>query len=781
MIMAIHLRQRLIMDYKLKIKFALVTSALILVLFLFFNLKIISDVGQFMPTANDDPQLKALMMEIQNGPSATILMLRLYGANPEKLSELSNQLTSDLNLQRNIFGYVKNSSEDIDVNKNSKLFQYRYLLVSNIDWSENGLRQAFQDRLSELRSGAGHLLDGIIESDPQLIFLKYIKQAFTTDGPHLLNGVWFNVGETEALILVKVKGNSLDLNSMQIAINSINQSFEKIAYSTSVNIEIAGPGKMAVETRDSIEKVMKTMTNLVIFLLVAIFLFAYRSLRSIWLAVLPLIFGILTALTITQLFFGKVHSIVLVFGIALLSVCLDYPLHLFSHLRSNETVKSSLEKIWPTLRLSSISTILAFFSLYGSGFEGLDQLAIFASSGLFCALMFTKYVLPSLASSDKIKPRLFEINFKFSFYWKILIAAVLISFPSIYLITKKDIWETSIHAISPIPAAARERDRVLRHELNVAEISHVFITSSNSIESALKSSEIIVTGLEKAKIQGIIKSIWYPSKILPSRASQQSRISKLPSQSILRANLIKALEGMPFNVAGFEPWIEAVSLSNKLPQLSYSDLQGTIFESIIRQGLFRYADKWMVVIHVSGIASESLFNDWLDKNMLVAKHHIAIKHATQRLLDGYRDITFKRFMTVLIVLLAIILIWSKSIIRSLWIFLPVFIGISVSLISVLYLGLLINVFHILALLLVLGMGLDYSLFFNNNNTADELVDKQNLHAIALSAISTSSAFSILAFSDVSVLSGIGQIVSVGIATCFFCSWLLTGPRQKHYE
>jgi len=752
----------------------------LLLAYLVMHLKIVSDIGQFMPTANKDPQLQALMSEIQNGPAATTLMIRLYKAKSLELSALSRQLRQTLHANDEVFSDIKNGEGVMDWHAAESLFPYRYLLSGNLKWESIDLRKVFENRLSELRAGSGAVISDILTIDPQLAFIKYLHNVVDFSGPIKQHGVWFDKTGQSALLLVSVNSTTMDLDLMQRAVDEIQTVFEKKSTTSTAQLEIAGPGKMAVETRVAIEHIMRNMTQVIVIMLIAIFLFAYRSFHSIWLASLPLISAIVVSLVVTQMIFGSVHSIVLVFGVALLGVCLDYPLHLFSHLRKGEVALSSLKRIWPTMRLSGISTILAYLALLGSGFEGLSQLAVFAVSGLIIALVITRYLLPILISPDQIKPRLSAMKIDAGFKQRLFMGIVLLGSPVLLIMQTGFNWETSIHALSPVPASARERDQVLRSELNIAEVSHVFLQGSQNIEAALRASEKIYQKLSAAKEQGIIKSIWSPSQVLPSKQSQHQRQLSLPSELQLTSDLKKALKGLPFKLTAFSPWIKSVSSSAHIEPLSYEDIIATPLAPIIQQGLFKHSDQWLVVVRIGGISSESDLNAWLNAYPELKKTHIVVKHATEHLLNEYRIVTFERLLAVIVLLFIIVLVWSRSIVNTIWIFLPVSIGVLSGVAITLFLGSAINVFHLLALLLVLGMGLDYSLFFNKARK-DNLEYQQSLHAISISALSTSVAFSVLAFSSVPVLAGMGKIVSIGILMCFVASWILIRPQTMRLD
>jgi len=767
------------MKSKLKILIGLLVIALFF-MYLIAQLRVVSDIGQFMPTARHDPQLQALMSELQNGPASTALMIRIHDAGSSTLADFSMRLRQKLIKENEIFREVRNGEEAMDWQEFERLFPYRYLLSEKSDWSSSGLHKTFQQRLVDLRSGAGAVLGDMLGTDPQLVFVKYLHGLIELTGPIKKHGVWFDRQQRSALMLLQVHGEKLELDLMQNAIDQVQKSFISMSPEATAQLEVAGPGVMAVETRAAIERVMHQMTLVIVLLLMIVFVFAYRSLRSLILASIPLASAILVALTVTQLFFGEVHSIVLVFGIALLGVCLDYPLHFFSHLRPDQTPVESLKKIWPTLRLGGGSSIFAFLALLGSGFDGLSQLSIFAASGLVTALAVTRYILPYWLSSDCIKPRLWSVHIEFSFKKRILIALILLMLPVVLIIQSDIFWETSIHSISPVPASARERDQDLRHSLNIPEVSHVFLLASEDVNSVLLASEKIEKSLNELKDLEIISSIWSPSQILPSSEVQYQRQLSLPSSKELKQNTEKALKGLPFRLAAFEAWVKLVETSRDLEPVGYDEILSTPLAVILRQGLFKYQNQWVGVVRVGGVRSNAELHNWLALHPDVKSSYVEIKRATEHLLNEYRKTTFERLIVVVIFLGIVVLLWSRSIHDTIWVLLPVGIGILSGIAMPLLMGTAINVFHLLALLLVLGMGLDYSLFFNRTN-GGKLEQQQRFHAISISALTTSSAFLVLAFSSVPVLAGMGQTVSSGILGCFLSSWLLACPQEKSHK
>ena len=78
-------------------------------------------------------------------------------------------------------------------------------------------------------------------------------------------------------------------------------------------------------------------------------------------------------MAVTALLFGEVHGLTLAFGVTLLGVTIDYPIHLFSHLHPGELPVDAMRRIWKTLRLGAITTCIGYLALVSTDFTGLQH------------------------------------------------------------------------------------------------------------------------------------------------------------------------------------------------------------------------------------------------------------------------------------------------------------------------------------------------------------------------------------------------------------------------
>ena len=80
----------------------------------------------------------------------------------------------------------------------------------------------------------------------------------------------------------------------------------------------------------------------------------------------------------------------------------------------------------------------------------------------------------------------------------------------------------------------------------------------------------------------------------------------------------------------------------------------------------------------------------------------------------------------------------------------------------------VTVMHLVAMLLVVGLGLDYALFLSRSETSREQAETRK--GVFACAASTTLAFGILAGSAIPVLKFLGLTVATGSAASYLLAW-----------
>ena len=743
-------------------------------IYLSSSLRVVSDVTQFMPAEHNDKNVQLLLNELQQGNTARLLILQIQGTSSTKLAELSRQLKNNLN-KSPAFDFIHNgqqsiSPKDFIAGDYKQLYHYRYLLYPNNLFSDKALSSALKQRFSELRSGI-NIFKETLSSDPQNHFTKYLWNLSDRGETARHHGVWFNKEKTATLLVVELNVDSFDLDQQQYAIEEIHKNITNWSDKQSIKlkVDITGAASMAVKTRDAIQSTTKWLSSIALVLMFLLFWWAYRSFRLFLIASLPLASAIIAALTATNLIFNQVHGIIIAFGITLLGVCLDYPVHLFSHHSQSQSPQQTILSIWPTLRLGVITTALAYLAMLGTGFSGLSQLSVFAVSGLFTALFTTRWIIPFLIQFNFIKPETAYLSslskLNVSLKRKSSIAGAIIIFCILIISNNYDsIWSKNISDLSPIPEEVKNLDKKLRHAVAAPDVNHVFLLKDKSSEILLQRTETLKNTLLELKNKKIVSHIFSVADFIPSKKTQRIYQQQLPTKSNLKNSIDNAKNGLPFKPSFFKPFINDVEKSKVIAPLDVEQFLATPLGRHLQQDLFFTNNKWISIVRLSGVKNEAILLNWLSTKPDVQAHYLNLRQATSSLMTDYQQTALFRLMLGSLVI-GLILLSVRSLSRAGIIMLPVVLAVLLSISIQVMLGTQLTLFHILALLLIVGIGLDYSLFFDRR-CASSKDYQQRLHGIFISAASTLITFGILGFSDIPVLSALGQTVTFGVLSCF---------------
>ncbi len=742
--------------------------------------KVVSDISQFMPQTSRHAQLNILLSEIQQGAASRYLMIRIQGKDDVTSANLSRELKSTL-LKSNLFTSVQNGEAEFQPNEFRQLYAYRYLLMTTQGFSAPELRTALKNRVTDLSSGMGLVLQQTLTSDPQNHFIHYLSRLNRQGQPPRHLGVWFDRTQQGAMMLVSLAGRGFDLDQQDRAISLLKSRLRALPDGRTARLEISGPATMAVATRAAIQSSMRYLSVISGGLMLLLFIWAYRSLKFIVVASLPLASAILAALVVTNILFGEVHGIVIAFGITLLGVCLDMPLHLFSHLNQCEAPRQTLLSIWPTLRLSVITTAFSYVALLGTGFAGLSQLAVFAITGLTTALLVTRWIVPSwLRHGDGgLRHAAIRIgSLRFSARLKYVLIAVGTVLPMIILVTNSSqLWSRDIASLSPVPEAARQLDQHLRAQMAVPGMDHAFFVTATSAEAVLEKVEALRPVLASAQAEGLVKHVFAVSDVLPSQKTQRLRQQQLPDHARLMTALSEAMRGLPFKKTAFEDFVRDVEHSKTLRPLTWQGMQQTPLAAVVKQAMFVRHGQWMSVLRVSGIADQQRFQAWLNDRPALAAQYLNMRSASSELMLTYQQTALARLMIGIVFIAVVVGVMMRSS-RKMWrVVLPIVLAVLLTISLQVLMGTELTLFHILSLLLVVGMGLDYSLFFNRPLGSEQDLNMRT-HGVMMSAASTLAAFGVLAFAGIPVLAAMGQTVSIGVLCCYVLSQLLAEPENE---
>jgi predicted exporter len=735
-----------------------------------------TDLQAFLPGA-PSPAQQVLVDQLRGGVVSRLILVALEGADQKALAELSREIGQRL-AGEVAFTYVNNGSEDRLRADSNFLIEHRYLLSPAVGaghFSESSLRTLLESQLDLLASPMGAFTGRLLRRDPTGEFLAIIDKFESRSRPQVYDGVWFSADYKRALLIAETVAPGFDIDAQQAAIARIASTFETAKTDLGIvgaSLITVGPGVFAVQTRESIKSDATKVTTTAAIAIAALLLFVLRSARALVLIMVPVISGGLVGFAAVAIAFGTVHGITIGFGATLIGESVDYAIHLLIGTVRGTSRQTTMAGIWPTLRLGVLTSVFGSAALLLSGFPGLAQLGLFSIVGLVVALAVTRWVLPLLMPADfsvdlvgTWGPRLRQLVQRAHVLRVPSIVVVLICVVGL-VIEGGAAWNDELESLSPISEEDQALDGEIRRELGAPDVRKLIVIRGVDQEATLQVAESVGRKLEALVGQGALAGYDSPALYLPSLRAQRIRQEAIPDETVLRQVLARAAAGLPFRTGIFEEFITQTQTAKHANLLSRADLGSTMLASQVDGLLVNRRGAWYAVLPLREVADPGAVADALSGFDPQRVMLVDLKTETDALYHGYRVqiLTFALIGAIAIVMLLLAALRSAR--RCMRVVLPIVAAVVVTVAILAVSGVGLTMFHVVAMLLVIGVASNYTLFFDL--AVQQGVARERTYVSLLTCnLSTVLGFGLIGFASTPVLAAIGVTVSIGAALSLF--------------
>jgi predicted exporter len=744
-----------------------------------------TELSSLLPEGTTTTQ-RLLLSELRSGTTLRMILIGIEGDEAERMAEASKRLAVWMR-DSGAYHLVANGTEAWSPEERELLFQHRYLLSPALtpdSFTPEHLRESLERLLDELSSPLAPMIKGLAAADPTGEFLA-LMQTWTPDsGPAKQHGVWFSPDLHRAVLMAETQAAGYDFDAQQRLQHELRHAFKQIAgdlRDPSLRLLMSGPAVFAVEVQEAIQNEAWWLSLLAGATVITFLYLTYRSATILALSLIPLTSGIVAGIVAVNLGLGSVHGITVAFGVTLLGVVDDYPIHLFSHMNGVRPARAVMREIWPTMGLGVLTTALGFSAMLLSGFPGLAQLGTFAVAGLLAAAAATRWVLPGLVP-EGFQPRRSGARLPGWFdraarAWPLVPLIVAVAAGSLSW-SGTPLWEQDVDNLNPIPQAEKDLDRSLRQDLGAADVRHLIVVRASTSEAALRHSEKVAQALDQLVKKGELGGYDLAARYLPSRETQLKRQAWLQDAETLRRNLATALADLPFKPGVFQPFLDAVGEARSQTPLGPGDLEGTILGLKPSTLLLERNGEWTALMPLRGVVDNERFPPLVQSWQDPAVFFLDLKEESNRMVNTYRDKALALLgwggLTIAFVL-GVGLRDPGTVLR---VMLPLA-GAIICVGALLHaLGERLSLYHLASFLLVIGLGLDYALFFNHPHGSHE--DRgRTLYGLVVCSATTILVFGVLACSNIPVLRAIGMTAAFGsLCSLLFAAMLArSGSRE----
>jgi predicted exporter len=518
--------------------------------------------------------------------------------------------------------------------------------------------------------------------------------------------------------------------------------------------------------------------------IVLMMLAVFRSLRPILLGLLTVAIGLAAAVSATVLVHGELHLITLVFGASLIGEAIDYSIQYFgAYAAAGERwdPDQGLAAIRPGLRLALATSLLGYAALLFMPFPAVRQIALFALVGLAAAYLSVVLLLPALLRKPfrRDLSALADPAARFLDGWRASVGPrAALAFAGLLVLACIPGWlalyaDDDVRALSSRPQALLDQEARIR-ELTGVEISaRFYVVEAADAESVLRSEEALGARLGQLVAAGKLARFQAVSSFVPSARRQQEN----------RALLKQALIGEPKQLeraldrAGLRTGI-AAELGR-----AYRESEGRVLTPeawLASPAAVPFRHLWLgrtpsgmasIVVPIGAASGEALEQAAAG---LAGVSFVDKAASVSRLFASYRKgFSYGLGAAVLVVLGVLSLRYRLA--GGAAVLLPTLLGMAASLAIAGYAGVPVTLFSVMALMLVLGVGANYSIFLVEGKGRIGITSI----AVALSAATTVLSFGLLAFSGTAALARFGGTLLAGVAVAVLLSPLALslGPRR----
>ncbi|MEI0602741.1 MMPL family transporter [Brachyspira alvinipulli] len=671
--------------------------------------------------------------------------------NALKLEEYINEL--DTNVQVNM--YSKNYDDVLNM-----IVKYKYQLLPNEIRNYLLNDEAYivsENSLANFYSPFFIPIVDNVEDDPFFVVNSKINEILVSENNmESRDGIQFINYDNKYNILLNIDmPKKIDSDNF---FNNLTSFLITLETNENIKTYISGVPIHTYYSQKSAQREITIISIVSLIVICLMFIFVFKSVKPYIISMCTIFLAGASAFLLSSVFFSSIHIFTFVFGTSLIGISIDHSIHFITEWYNEKDKKEVLKKIFPSMLLGFITTIISYLSLSLTSLTLLKQIALFSIFGLISSFLTVNIMYPIIFKNDKrvIKDSVINlsknilvryvklINTKIiAVFFIIVILVSILTIPRIKV-------NFSANQLYSTPDFLLESETEVYKRLNTSLAKNIIISRGDTLSKALQSEESIGNSFTN--------NYMAISRVLYSEERQRDNI-KLVEEKLMP--LLKTqINSLDLNESSYNKIMtefsnvknEILDINAIIDEPSFSDLKKIIVTNNNKYFLIATSDYNTNNIVKSANKDVKIFNineeinDALDSTAKTALKMAVIAYI---LIFIAMMIYFNKKQA-----LAIILVQMMSIL------------INLSLHSIFSIN--INIFSIFALILSIGISIDYAIFFSNSAADKEIT----FLAVFLSMMTTVLSFGTLAFSGFIPVKSFGLFLFIGVLSSFIISPIL---------
>lgn len=674
------------------------------------------------------PQKQSNLLDLSNMYSAKINVL-IEGEEPEEVSDTADKF-EELALKNNLKSISVDGNKILEIYKTSR----GGLLSKNTAelLEKNDYKKVKENTIEMIYNPLGFsLLEP--EEDPFLLFTDYIMNLGDNINPDSIinhNDKYYRILNYEF-----DKNIALSPSLLNKQVKKIIQ-LQKSLSENGVEVYLTGtPVHSYYASSRSMVEI--NIIGIISALFVLFLCLNYFKKPTVLLPIATsIILGALAGYFVTALMFPAIHVLTFVFSTTLIGISVDYSLHYFVCKTEDKSGDDVIKEIFKSLSVSLLTTISAFLVLYFSHTELLRQIAVFTITGLITVYLFVVLFYPLISKKIDLNNTNPGVRWNFNFAPRIakniLIVMAIVALSGMFFVGTND----DIRSMYKPSEKLSNAEKIFADVAGINPKTSFVVVEGKNLQEVLEKEEQVAKLLGDTKYQAI-------SKYIPSIKTQEKN----------RALMQRLYE------TEISPYTTALKASSKVPAGDYLEFDKETFPFL--ENFFLGANKSLMILYD--------FNNPDVIKQVGGAEFYNVREDISNLVKECRINCAKLLIPVFLLLYALLAVIYKPK-NAARIILPSLCAciFTTGLLGLLHIGL--NLFHVIAMFLIIGFSLDYSIFrFNGEKLVKD--------AVFMSCMTSVFSFFLLSLTGFKLISSLGFVLTTGLLSSYILSLLLI-PKEE---
>ena len=658
-------------------------------------------------------------------------------------------------------------------------FPHRHGLLAAEDREllETGHAREIAGRALAQTYGFGFADGDLLRSDPFLLFPRFLMGLPAMASRLTMDNGMLSVTEggiTWVGIIGRLRQEPYRLDVQSALVGAVDR-IEQTAVAEDLRVRILRTGTVffaEAGSRTAMDEA-STLSTLSIIGTALLILMVFRRVGPLAQNTVAILAGIIVGVAATILIFGEIHAIALLFGTSLIGTSVDYGLFYSATTLDPKggSPAQRLRRILPAVTLGLATTLVGYALLGLAPFPGLKQIAVLSAIGLLSAFLTVVTWLPLM---DRPRPPTARAERWLAFA------------DGFYEIWEADRWRLARRAMAGLVLAGMaigvfrlnfdddiRKLQALSRPLS-AQQQQIFSLTGSSIaaqyllidapddETALQSEERLAPILVRLKAEHALGNVQMPAAFVPSALRQAA------DEALVRERLITPLLSEHWRTLGLDP--DAAPPAPATGPLT--------LEQVLKPGGPPFVKDLILApgLHVGALQGLSQPQQLAEAIKVIP--NVRFVNPTEdfsALLGKYRI----RAMWLTILAFAAIfagLALRYGVMGTGRVMLPPLVVIIATPLLLAAFGQSISLFHVMGLVLLLAISVDYAIFFGEMQGHRSRV---TMFGVLIAASTAQLSFGLLILSGMPAMQHIGATMLLGITIAVLLSPLASsGPWRQ---